>query len=150
MTGARASLSTFGRLPWRDRLLLAEAMWWLTLASAAIAVLPFRRIGPLAMRPVRGPEPPPQLQKTTIRRVRWAIEACARRVPWQAACFQQGLAAQFMLRRRGIASVLYYGAAPDDTQGLSAHVWVEAAGAGVVGHKTAHQFAVLVRYPGDQ
>jgi hypothetical protein len=52
-----------------------------------------------------------------------------------------------MLRRRGVASVLYYGAAPDRERGLAAHAWVMAAEAGVIGHEIAHRFAVLAHFP---
>ena len=107
-------LAKFYRLPWHDRLLLLEATLWLAVAGLTIAVLPFRYIGRLAARPTRGLKPPEQMRLEEVGRVRWAIIACARRVPWRTMCFQQGLAAQFMLRRRGVPSVLYYGAAPDD------------------------------------
>jgi hypothetical protein len=149
MIRAFAVTRTFWRLSWRDRLLLVEAALWLAAAAVVVAVLPFRTIGRLATRNVRTPEPPPDLQKAAIRRVRWSVEACARRVPWRAACFEQGLAAHFMLRRRGIASVLYYGATPDAERGLSAHVWVKAGNSGVVGHKIANQFAILTTFPQD-
>jgi hypothetical protein len=62
-------------------------------------------------------------------------------------CFQQGLATQFMLRRRGIPSVLFYGAAPDDRGGLSAHVWVRDGSVDVIGGETASRFALLATFP---
>src|SRR2546423_1647912 len=114
----------FLKLPSRDRLLLLEAILTLGIARSAIVVLPFRSVGNLAARPIRMQAATQQMRTSTAKRVRWAIIACARRVPWRAVCFEQGLAAQFMLRRRGVSSVLYYGAAPDNQEGLSAHVWV--------------------------
>jgi hypothetical protein len=80
-------------------------------------------------------------------RVRWAVVACARWVPWRTMCFQQGLAVQFMLRRRGIPSVLYYGAATDDGRGLSAHVWVCDGDLNIVGGEIASRYAVLCTFP---
>jgi hypothetical protein len=62
-------------------------------------------------------------------------------------CFEQGLAAQFMLRRRGIPSVIYYGVAPDDQRGLSAHVWVSDGDIDVVGGEVASRYAVLATFP---
>ena len=106
-------LGKFFRLPRHDRLLLLEATLALAAAGFAITVLPFRHVGRLAARPTRRSEPPEQTRLREVERTRWAIVACASRVPWRAMCFQQGLAAQFMLRRRGVPSVLYYGAAPD-------------------------------------
>jgi len=82
-----------------------------------------------------------------VQRIGWAIRACARRAPWRALCFEQGLAAHFMLRKRGIASVLYYGAKPDEDKGLVTHVWVRHGDLDVVGGEDASTFAVLTRFP---
>jgi hypothetical protein len=62
-------------------------------------------------------------------------------------CFQRGLAVQFMLRRRGIPSVLYFGAAPDDRRGLSAHVWVCDGDLNIVGGEIASRYAILSTFP---
>jgi hypothetical protein len=135
------------RLSWRDRLLLLETIFCLALAALAIAVLPFTHLGLLASFPVCGQAPPQQRRLAETRRVRWAVVACARRVPWRAMCFQQGLAAQFMLRRRGIPSVLSYGVAPDNERGLSAHVWVRDRDVDIIGGAIASRYAVLATFP---
>jgi hypothetical protein len=137
----------FFRLPRQDRLLLLEATLWMALAGFAISVLPFRQLGLLAARPIRQPEPARQVRLIMVRRVRWAIVTTTRRVPWYALCFQQGLAAQLMLRRRGIPSVLYYGAVPNDQCSLSAHVWVRDGDLDVIGGDTADRFAILATFP---
>jgi hypothetical protein len=62
-------------------------------------------------------------------------------------CFEQGLAAQFMLRRRSVPSVLYYGAAAADQSGLSAHVWVRDGCVDVIGGDIATRYAQLARFP---
>src|SRR5439155_345894 len=82
-----------------------------------------------------------------VDRVRWAVQAAAQRVPWRALCFEQGLAAQQMLRRRGVRSVLYYGAAHDSQEELAAHVWVRAGNMDVVGCEIASRFALLATFP---
>ena len=140
-------LRRFFRFSWQDRLLLLEAILWLVIAGLAIAVLPFRRIGLLAARPIRTREVPSQERLDKVRRIRWAIISTAARVPWRALCFQQGVAAQLMLRRRGIPSVLYYGAAQDDRNGLYAHVWVRDGDVDVIGSEIAHRFATLAAFP---
>jgi Transglutaminase-like superfamily len=123
-----------------------EAIIWLAIARVAIAVLPFRHVGLLATRPVRR-KVFGEMRLSKVRRIRWAIIVAARRVPWRALCFQQGLAAQLMLRRRGVPSVLYYGAAQWEGTGLSAHVWVRAGDIDVVGGEIADRFAVLATFP---
>jgi hypothetical protein len=127
--------------------LLLEAILWLALAAASVAVLPFRTIGRLAACPTRRPKPAQQLRQAKVTNIRWAIVTAARRVPWRAVCIQQGLAAQFMLRRRGIPSVLYYGAAQDFRTGLSTHVWVRDGDFDVVGGEISYRFAILATFP---
>ena len=142
-------LQKFWRLSWQDRLLLLEAVLWLAIAGFCIAVLPFRHVGVLAARPIdlHRPKLPHQDRLNKIRRIRWAIISAGARVPWRALCFQQALAAQLMLRRRGVPSVLYYGAAQDDRSGLLTHVWVRHGDVDVVGGEIANHFAVLATFP---
>ena len=135
------------RLSWQDGLLLLEAIVWLVIAGLAITVLPFRYVGLLAARPIGRPKFPHQARLDSVRRIRWAIITAAARVPWRALCFPQGLAAQLMLRRRGVPSVLYYGASHDAKSGLRAHVWVRDGAVDVVGGETASRYAVLATFP---
>ncbi len=60
---------------------------------------------------------------------------------------RRGLAAQWMLRRRGIPSVLYYGTAAESGKGLAAHVWVKDGESAVIGGKFAARFTVLAAFP---
>ena len=140
-------LRKFWRLSWQDRVLLAETILSLAIAGIAIAVLPFRYVGLLAARPIRRPTLFGQARVYEVGRVRWAIITIAARLPWRALCFQQSLAAQLMLRRRGIFSVLYYGAAQDDRSGLHAHVWLRDGNVDVIGGEIASGFAILATFP---
>ena len=140
-------LRKFWRLSWQDRLLLVETILSLASAGIVIAVLPFRYVGLLAARPIRRLTLLGQARVYEVGRVRWAIITIAARLPWRALCFQQSLAAQLMLRRRGISSVLYYGAAQDDRSGLCAHVWVRDGNVDVIGGEIACRFAILATFP---
>ncbi len=140
----------FRRLSWPDRGLLVEAVTWLAIASAAIAVLPFPRIAEIASRGPNRISPEDDARQSLVGRTRWAIAAASARVPWRAVCFQQGLAAHLMLRRRGINSVLYYGAAHTPDSALSAHVWVRAGNLDVVGCESASQYALLATFPAQR
>jgi hypothetical protein len=126
-----------------DAPILAEALAALTLASLAIAFLPFRRVAAAASAPVRGPA---RIDPETVRRARSAVKGWSRRVPWRTVCFQKGLAVHWMLRRRGIPSVLLYGARREG-EGLAAHVWVDVDGETVIGGEEAAGFACLARFP---
>src|SRR5665213_3764345 len=101
--------------------------------------MPFRRLAASASRPrapARGRSSPPA-------KIRWAVEAWARRVPWKAVCFQRGLAAHVMLRRRGLNSILHYGVARKEEEGLAAHVWISLDGTILLGGREAPDFICL-------
>jgi hypothetical protein len=125
--------------------LLAEAYALLAFSSATIRVLSFTQIGRLASRPLGRPDT--TRDDDLIAMVAWAVRACARRAPFRAVCFQQGLTAQIMLRRRGVDSTLYFGASVDAPTGLSAHVWVKVGKLEVVGCEEAVGYAELARFP---
>jgi hypothetical protein len=129
-----------------DGLLLAEALATLALASLAIKLLPFRRVAAMAGGAGR-PASPPQ-GEAEAKKVRWAVHAWGRRVPWRVVCFQRGLAAHLMLRRRGLPSLLHYGAAAAAEGELSAHVWVTLEGKDIMGGEEASKFALLATFPG--
>ena len=134
-------------LPWQDRLLLAETAATLAAASFAIRTLPFRKIvGALTRRPIEV-EADHSASLKQIARAGWAIEACARLVPWRAVCFQKGLTMQWMLRRRRIPTLLHYGVAQDDQRGLSAHVWITYRGEGIMGADEAPRHTCLATFP---
>jgi hypothetical protein len=129
-----------------DWALLAEALAALALASLAIALLPFRKVAAAAS--ARGPREA-RADPEMVRRVRGAVQGWSRRVPWKAVCFQRGLALHWMLRRRGIRSVLLYGARHKG-DGLAAHVWVDVDGETVIGGEEAPEFACLARFPAEE
>jgi hypothetical protein len=134
------------RLPWRDFPIFLQAFFLLAITRIVIAAFPFRKAADLAARPVRPSSLSGGVTRDQLKQVRWAIFAASRRAPWRTLCFEQGLTAQWMLRRRGIASTLYYGVAQDES-GLSAHVWVRAGDQDVIGCENASQFSVLASFP---
>ena len=130
-----------------NRRLLAEALPALVLASLAVKLVPFRRLASAASRRGRSDG---SADPAFLRKARWSVDAWARRVPWRAVCFQKGLALHFMLRRRGIASVLHYGVAKAAADGLKAHVWVCVEGVAVIGGEEAGGFACVATFPPQQ
>lgn len=130
-----------------ERLLALEATIALGAAAFAIAVFPFRRIAAAAARRVTDGDAGEEERARHVRRVRWAVTACARRMPWRAKCFEQGLAAQWMLGRRRIFSTLHYGIAKAPDRGLIAHVWLRSGALDVVGCENKDDFSELARFP---
>lgn len=145
MSAPNSLAAKLWRMNWPERRLIVEAALLLALARIVTFFVPFRDIASLASRPVR--HAAPSDRAATVDHVRSAIIRCARKVPWRALCFEQGFAAQSMLRRRGINAVMYYGAAPNGTNKLSAHVWVRDGDTDVIGCEIAAQYAVLATFP---
>jgi hypothetical protein len=132
----------------RELLLLAEAVCGLALAALTLKLRPFARVARNLTCPVR----PAVVSDPNLlsRRVRWAVLAASKRVPWGSVCFDQAIAAQRMLRRRGIAADLVYGVRKSE-QGLDAHVWLRLAGGWiVVGGEQARLFQPIALFrPGQ-
>jgi Transglutaminase-like superfamily len=140
MTSSRPSPGQPARLGLADAALLAEALAALAAASLAIRLLPFRRVMARASRP----PPRPPGGPVDIALLRRAVEAWARRVPWRAVCFQNALALQSMLRRRGIGSAIHYGIRHDGD--LEAHVWLSVGDEVVIGGSVAEGFAEVATF----
>jgi Transglutaminase-like superfamily len=147
----RRLLRRFGEVDRRRRALLPEAVLCLWAARLALIVVPFPRLAPRLGSFV----PPTDVRAsaastaatpdhTTIaEEVGWAVTRAARYVPFRAVCLPQAMAAQVMLKRRGVKSVMHFGAAKGADKPLDAHAWLDAAGVEVTGYPVAEGFAEI-------
>ena len=124
-----------------DNLLLIEAVLQLLRAWAAIRFLPFRWAVTSGSAQLAG------MSGATVGRLAWAVTAASAHVPWRTVCFQQGLALQRMLRRRGFDARLHYGIGHSDVGELQAHVWVSVDDRIVIGGEQAPGFKCVATYP---
>jgi hypothetical protein len=144
-------LRRFGQIGARRRALVVEAALWLLAARIALIAIPFPR---LARR--LGAFVPPTDERVTrvaagcsaedaelAAEIGWATVRAARHVPFKAVCLPQAMAARIMLRRRGVASVLHFGAAKGTDKPIDAHAWLDAAGVEVTGYPVAAQFSEI-------
>lgn len=131
------------RLRGADWLLLAEATVTLAAARVAVLLVPFKTLAARLGTPMQeSPETVSEAERATLRRVAWAIGAISRRAPWRCKCLEQAFAANRMLRRRGIASTLYFGIARSDGA-IAAHAWVRSGDYYVTGGSERTRFQVL-------
>jgi len=143
MVAQRAHFATrLIRRPMRDNALLAEAVVALVAGWAAVRFLPFRT----AVR-IASVELGHRAERPDVERVSRAVAVSAKRVPWRAVCFQQGLALQWMLRRRGVDARLQYGVGYDPSSDLQAHVWVTVGDEIVMGREEASAYKSVATYP---
>src|SRR4051794_30770730 len=116
-------IARFLRRPPGERLLLVQALVWVTLVRLGLTLLPFRKLQRLLaplLRPRRAPIPHAAQQAPFIS---YAVKRSARYVP-RATCLTQALAAQLMLARRGLPSRLQIGVARSSAGEFSAHAWL--------------------------
>lgn len=126
---------------------LIEAGFFLLAARFLLACLSFDRLMPWCSRRVAVPEMTGSIRRRQCKEVRAAILRVAPHLPGKTRCFPRSMAAQMMLRRRRIGTVLYYGAAALPEDRLLAHVWLQDGETGVIGYRAAGQYRVLARYP---
>jgi hypothetical protein len=126
------------------RMYRREAAAMLLLARLALRVLPARRILDWAARP---PRRICRFADGETGWIAWAVEAVGETT--RAQCLPRALAAQAMLRRRGITSRLCLGVAKEGGGALAAHAWIELANErAVVGGNEARRFTRLVEFGG--
>lgn len=114
----------------------------LSAASAAVALLPFRKAIRLGLVSARKGD------RLSTDDCVWAVTAAARRLPWRTKCIEKGLATQRILRSTGVDAILHYGASHhSDTGKLEAHVWVTVDGRPIIGGEEATEFAAVATYP---
>jgi hypothetical protein len=150
----RSTLFRFWQLERARRTALMEAAWSLAAAQIATRLLPFRwlapRLGRLAASPA-APELSASLglsaeQALEAQRVGWAVQKLARYLPWDARCLAQAVAAQWMLRRRGLPGTLYLGVDRGQERWLEAHAWLRCGGQFVTGEPLHERFKVIAAF----
>lgn len=132
------------RLTPRDAAFLARCVWtvgWIRLA------LSLRRFGAVRARTARlAAVGAPGAGE--LRRIAWGVRAAARVVPG-ATCLTQALAGQYLLARRGKASVVRLSLDQRDAAGFRPHAWLIAADTLVLGGSSADYagHAAIADYP---
>jgi hypothetical protein len=147
----RRLLHRFAQVGNQRRRLLAEAVLSLLVARLSLIFVSFSQLAPrfgTLMAPtddriakVNGIA---HAEQTFLaQEVSWAVTRVARYMPFKAVCLQQAMAASSMLRRRGVPSVLHFGAARGATKPLDAHAWLDAAGVEVTGYPVEERLAEI-------
>ena len=78
-----------------------------------------------------------------------AVRRAGYSVPWRSVCFDQGLALQRLLRRRGVPALLCYGGSQGGSH-LKAHVWVKVGDRVVIGEEEMEGHHLLACYPASE
>ena len=159
---ARKAVGALLRVPGPVRRMAFEAVALLVLARVFVGFVPMRRWRRRlnAGRPVGGGDA--EGDRVLGREVGRVVRKVASCLPFRAVCLPQAMAAQWMLRRRGVSSRLVFGvrrateepdgpphgehgdsarARPRTGAGLDFHAWLTVAGETVVGDQGAETWA---------
>jgi hypothetical protein len=145
----RHPLRRFAQLSLRHRALVIEAVACLAAARLGLVALPFPRLArhlgaamtPREARALAVSIPASPQAVRIAEDVGWAVTRAARYLPFRAVCLPQAMAARMMLARRGVASMLHFGAATDGDGRVIAHAWLDATGVEVTGYPVPPAFA---------
>ena len=150
MAKRRSRLASFLRLPAATKAMAVEAAVFLALARCLVAHVPLRRWRDRVATARQQKSPVPALAW----KVAWVVRKVAAGVPFGAACLPQAMAAQWMLRRRRVASQLKVGvrsgsdAAPGAAKrgsalGFAYHAWLQVGDECVVGCRQIEAYAAF-------
>jgi hypothetical protein len=140
----------FTSLDHSDRRLVLEAASLIALIWTGLRVLRFPTLRQVLDRYVRSSAAGNAFQShaTAIGQVGWAVTRVADRFPVSVTCLVQALAADAILRRRGLASELYIGVRVSRNSAVQfeAHAWVESEGEVAIGGiESLPDFTVLTQ-----
>ena len=112
-----------------ERRLLVRATLLLAAIRIALWTLPFAYV---CRRFNRRQPAAPDLAAFPVKRLAWAVEVAARRIP-RASCLTQALVLQCLLGRAGRESCVHIGVAKKTTGRFESHAWVECGGEILIG-----------------
>jgi hypothetical protein len=120
-----------------------EAYCLLGLARLASLTVPLRWIVPFFGK-IHGttPDKVPEDEMRAARDISQAVENAARHTPWESRCLVQAIAANAMLRRRGMRGTLYLGLAKDERVGVCAHAWLRFGDMILTGESEVDEFSM--------
>jgi hypothetical protein len=113
-----------------------EAGLALTWASVALRFSREANVPRLLGKPSDPAHGPPARPQAEARRVGSAVRRAAGLLPWHPTCLPQAVAAQIMLRRRGIDFESHLGVIK--TAPFGAHAWVTVRGTPIIGGPAHH------------
>jgi len=128
-------------------LLYLEVVSYIILARFVLMFFSFHRISGLISRQPRRRELSMRQRRLSQMMIKKCIFKVFKRLPFSTTCFHRAIAAHLMLRRRGIATTLHYGAAIHPEKGLMGHVWLKDGSRFIVGRDASKTVHALARYP---
>lgn len=128
------ALRRFLALSGHRRELLLRAVGWCWRLRVALWLQPYARVRSRSLRGSDGRPATAGAGEATVRDVTWAVRTAARVVP-VATCLVQAMAAERMLRHRGLVPSLRIGVPAQAEGRFEAHAWLAWEGSVVFGDR---------------
>lgn len=140
-------LATFMKFKFKTKVLYLETFMFLSISKIAIVIFPFKILANIlgkgrlpTTQKIEAKHPDHIALTNTIKK----IGDC---LPWSSACLDRAVAAKWMLKTRGVDSLLFLGLKNNckDHLKLNAHAWLTVdgmwvTGGGQRGHQTIRAF----------
>ncbi len=140
-------LQKFIRLSLNNKLLFAEALWWLGFYRFLILICPFRKIARfLGEENTETPVSDQGVDITTAKRISTAVRVMSRHTFWESKCLVQAYAAKKMLRRRKQKTTVYLGVSKNEQGNMIAHAWLRCGTIFVTGGNGQDRYAITNRF----
>jgi hypothetical protein len=131
------------KLPFKEKLVLAEASFFLISIKFLILLFPLRWYkNLLGDQNINADYTPDKLAITIILCVSRAIARSKKIIPWKNQCLTEAITAKLLLRRRGVNSTLYLGVNRDNNK-MTAHAWLCCGKLFVTGKRGMEKFTVV-------
>jgi hypothetical protein len=129
MSGAlyRKTKSFIG-IPLSTTLLFAEAAITSAYVKTVLLFFPFSKVanwlGTFTAQPI---DIAIAENNDLVKKIKFAVRLCTRYMPWPVECYTSSLTAKIMLKRRKLASILYFGFYKDEGGSLKGHAWLRCS-----------------------
>lgn len=131
------------KLPFKEKLALAEAFFLLISIKLMIILFPLRWYKKLlGDQNINADYTPDNLAITIILCVSRTIARSRKIIPWKNQCLTEAITAKLLLRRRGVNSTLYLGVNRDNNK-MTAHAWLCCGNLFVTGKRGMEKFTVV-------
>ncbi len=134
-----------------ERVLLLESFLMLGVARLAVLLLPFKWLAVFLGKKKAKTDEEENVSTSSVslaRNIGKTVSSAASHTPWASLCLPQAVAALWMLKRRGIAGVLYLGVAKheSDPEKLPAHAWLCYGGVILIGAADYEKYTVVAMF----
>jgi hypothetical protein len=132
------------KISFQEILLFFEAWVILGFARLILIFLPFKKIALFLGKENTGRINLDKSDITMQKTIQAAISRGSRFSFWRTKCFEQALAAKFMLKKRNFKSTIHFGVARlGNERNLAAHAWLESNGYIVTGARGHNNFSII-------